>query len=111
MTMIELQNFSAGYGSRRLMSGVSTCFGSGTVTALIGRNGSGKSTLLRALAGLNRDYGGVIKVCGTELSRMPASECARAVAYVSTERIRIANMKCSDVVALGARLTQDGLAV
>lgn len=101
MTMIELQNFSAGYGSRRLMSGVSTCFGSGTVTALIGRNGSGKSTLLRALAGLNRDYGGVIKVCGTELSRMPASECARAVAYVSTERIRIANMKCSDVVALG----------
>ena len=54
--MIELNDFSIGYGKRALLKDVSATIGSGSLTALIGRNGSGKSTLLRAIAGLNGGF-------------------------------------------------------
>lgn len=99
--MIELRNFGAGYGKRTLMENVTTTFEPGTLTALIGRNGTGKSTLLRAMAGLNRHYSGEILFNGRNLRDMTAGETARTLAFVNTERIRINNMKCRDVVATG----------
>ena len=54
--MIELHDFSIGYGERTLLNEVETTIEKGKLTALIGRNGTGKSTLLRAIAGLNRRY-------------------------------------------------------
>ena len=56
--MIELHDFSIGYGERTLLCEVETTIEKGKLTALIGRNGTGKSTLLRAIAGLNRRYTG-----------------------------------------------------
>lgn len=99
--MIELRNFSIGYGSRVLLDNVNTSFGKGKLTALIGRNGSGKSTLLRAIAGLNRHYTGEILLNGRPLREMHAGELARTLAFVTTERTRIPNLRCEDVVAIG----------
>ena len=98
--MIELHDFSIGYGERTLLCEVETTIEKGKLTALIGRNGTGKSTLLRAIAGLNRRYAGRILLDG-HTADMRVAERARTLAFVTTERTRIANLKCEDVVAIG----------
>lgn len=99
--MIRLENISLGYGSRRLLEGVSTRFEAGGLTALIGRNGAGKSTLLRALAGLEPLQAGSITIGGTPIAELDGAEAARLVAFVATDKVRIANLPCEDLVALG----------
>ena len=99
--MIRLEDLTVGYGSRMLIEHADCEFASGRLVALIGRNGSGKSTLLRALAGLSCPQGGRVLIGGRDIAKMTAAERARSVAFVTTERVRIANMRCRDIVALG----------
>lgn len=99
--MIELKDFSIGYGERTLLREVNVSIDKGRLTALIGRNGTGKSTLLRAIAGLSSNYKGHIMLAGRDIKNMEAGEMARTLAFVTTERTRIPNLKCEDVVAIG----------
>lgn len=99
--MIQLQNLTLGYELRTLLEGVTTRFERGRLTALIGRNGTGKSTLLRALTGLGEVREGEILLAGDPLRTIRPEELARRIAFVTTERVRIANLRCRDVVALG----------
>lgn len=100
--MIELKNISLGYDNKRiLLKDVSATFSRGTTTALIGRNGSGKSTLLRAIIGFQPLMSGNIVLNGTDIKDTTALQLARQVAFVTTERVRISNLACRDVVALG----------
>ena len=98
---IRLDHIALSYGSRTLLEDVSASFGQGELTALIGRNGTGKSTLLRALAGLGSVSAGKIELCGRPLSALTPHERATTVGFVTTDRVRIANLACEDVVALG----------
>lgn len=100
MNLIELRDFTVGYGNRTLVADANAAFRPGTLTSLIGRNGSGKSTLLRAIAGLNPHYSGSILIDG-DSTLIDSPERARKLAFVNTSRVRIANMTCRDVVALG----------
>ncbi len=99
--MIELHDFTIGFGGKVLINAATATIDGGSLTALLGRNGSGKSTLLRAIAGLNRRYRGTVTVGGLDVSATPSPRLARTLAFVSTERTRIANLSCRDVVALG----------
>ena len=100
--MIRLQNRSLGYSSQHLLlENVSTTFTCGTTTALIGRNGTGKSTLLRAMIGSEPLKQGSILINGTDIQQIAPQQLAQLVAFVTTERMRIANLSCRDVVALG----------
>lgn len=99
--MITLENITLGYGRRILLERVSARFEAGQLTALIGRNGTGKSTLLRAMAGLERPLGGEISICGEPIGNMPSDRQARRTAFVTTDKVRVANMRCEDLVALG----------
>ena len=100
--MIQLQNISLGYNAQHLLlDNVSTTFTSGTTTALIGRNGTGKSTLLRAIIGSELLKQGAILINGTDIQQITPQQLAQQVAFVTTERIRISNLACRDVVALG----------
>jgi iron complex transport system ATP-binding protein len=99
--MIKLEDISISYVEHVVLRNVTTEFRPGQLTALIGRNGSGKSTLLRAIAGLNHKYTGRIFIGDEEISRMKAPEMARRLAFVNTQRARIANLRCEDVVAIG----------
>lgn len=99
--MIRLKDFSIGFGSRILLDNVSTSFSKGQLTALIGRNGSGKSTLLRAIAGLNKRYSGDIILGSKNIQSLSPGALAKTLAFVITERTRIPNLRCEDVVAIG----------
>lgn len=98
---IALRHISLAYGDRRLLEDVSADFSPQTLTALIGRNGTGKSTLLRAIAGLGPVAGGNVELCGRPLAELPPRQRAGTVGFVTTDKVRIANLPCRDVVALG----------
>lgn len=98
---ILLDHVTLAYGSRTLLADVSATFAQGTLTALIGRNGTGKSTLLRAIAGLGPIASGEIRLCGHTLAELTPRRQAETIAFVTTDKVRIANLSCEDVVSLG----------
>ncbi len=98
---VALHDLSIGYGDRKLLDHVNARFEKGHLTALIGRNGSGKSTLLRAIAGLNRNYSGEITVGGEDSKTLDAIRVSRILSLVTTQRTRIPNMTCNEVVSAG----------
>lgn len=99
--MIRFNNIRLGYGSRTLIENLSAELHRGQLTALVGRNGTGKSTLLRAIAQLGETLGGDIMLDGRSLQTLSPSDMASLVAFVTTDKVRIANLRCRDVVALG----------
>jgi iron complex transport system ATP-binding protein len=99
--MIELNELTLGYGSRMLIDSVSVSVPDSRLIALLGRNGTGKSTLLRALMGLEKPMGGSISLQGEPMAAMKPEAMARLISFVTTERIRVPNLRCRDVVALG----------
>ena len=99
--MIRFQNLTLGYGSRTLIDSLTASVSRGELTALVGRNGTGKSTLLRAIAGLEQTLGGEIHIGERPLADLSAAERASTIAFVTTEKVRIANLRSRDVVALG----------
>ena len=99
--MIELKDFTIGFEHRTLLSDADATIADGRLTALLGRNGAGKSTMLRAIAGLNKSYKGTIKLNCTDIKMMSPAQLAHNVSFVSTQRTRIPDMRCRDVVAMG----------
>lgn len=99
--MIRFDNIRLGYGNRTLIENLSATVERGALTALVGRNGTGKSTLLRAIAQLGDVLSGEILLDGRPLQTLAPSEMASMVAFVTTDKVRIANLRCRDVVALG----------
>ena len=98
---ITLRHITLSYGSRTLLENVTASFEQGSLTALIGRNGTGKSTLLRAVAGLGETAAGEVELCGRPLAALTPLQRATTVGFVTTDKVRIANLACEDVVALG----------
>lgn len=98
---IALNHITLSYGRRTLLADVTAAFAQGSLTALIGRNGTGKSTLLRAIAGLGTTVSGDVELCGRRLASLTPHERATTVGFVTTDKVRIANLACEDVVALG----------
>lgn len=99
--MIRFNNLSLGYGKRTLIDSLTGEVRRGELTALVGRNGTGKSTLLRAIAQLGEISGGEIFLNEKPINSITPIELATTVALVTTDKVRIANLRCRDVVALG----------
>lgn len=99
--MIRLENISLAYDGRTIIRESSAQLGRGELCALIGRNGTGKSTLLRAIIGLLKTSAGRIVIDGEDVTMLADDAKARLISFVSTERVRVANLLCEDVVATG----------
>ena len=99
--MITLRNITLAYGDRTLVENGSADFAAGELTALVGRNGAGKSTLLRAVTAIEPPKSGEVLLDGTNAAAMPPEAIARTISFVGTEKVRIANLRCEDIVAIG----------
>ena len=99
--MIELKELTLGYGQCTLLETVNTRITGGQLVALLGRNGTGKSTLLRAMMGLEKPQSGEITLQGKNIASLKPEKLARNISFVTTDKVRIANLRCKDVVALG----------
>jgi iron complex transport system ATP-binding protein len=79
--MLNIQNLSVSYGSRRILHNVSFEVQSGEVLALIGPNGAGKSTLVRAVSGVI-PYSGHVRTNGDDFASLSTLQRARYIATV-----------------------------
>jgi branched-chain amino acid transport system ATP-binding protein len=75
---LEVTGLSAGYGPTIILENVSFTVPAGQRLSVLGRNGMGKTTLLAALMGMNKRYGGAIRLGGEDVSAMTSA--ARAMA-------------------------------
>jgi len=66
--MLKARNLEAGYGSLRVLKGLSLHIRPGEVVAIIGANGAGKSTLLSSLSGLVRPSAGTVTLRGADIT-------------------------------------------
>ncbi|SDE21162.1 ABC transporter ATP-binding protein [Auraticoccus monumenti] len=75
---VRLTDVSKVYGRRAnqvvALEEVTTAFGRGTFTAIMGPSGSGKSTLLQCAAGLDQPTSGSVLLDGHEISTMDETE-------------------------------------
>ncbi len=103
--IISFDSLSIGYRSGRqrksLLSPLSAAAFSGEFIALIGRNGIGKSTLLRTLIKLQEPLSGSLEIRGEPVKSLRNIDLARIAGFISTEPVKVINMRVSDLVSLG----------
>ncbi len=64
------KRYSDGVQSLDVLRGANLSVAAGEFTAIIGPSGSGKSTLLHVAGGLDRHYGGTVRVAGRSLAEL-----------------------------------------
>lgn len=82
MTILKASQVDIGYGSTRIVQGLSFAPPAGKVTALIGPNGCGKSTLLKAFARILKPLSGELTLDGQAYSALSARQLARQIAFL-----------------------------
>ena len=81
--MLDVENLETGYGSRKVLHGVSLQVARGEIVAVVGPNGSGKSTLLKAIIGVVPVWHGCVRIQGQDLNEVPpAKRVVQGVSYV-----------------------------
>jgi branched-chain amino acid transport system ATP-binding protein len=76
--LLEVRGLVKRYGGLVAIDHVDLTLQPGTITGVIGPNGAGKSTLIGLIGGAERPSEGSIRLDGRDISRLPASERARA---------------------------------
>ena len=104
MSLFALDSLVAGYGSIRVVHGVSLAVDAGQVVALVGRNGAGKTTTLKAAAGLARVFSGSVRYGDADLTRWPPYRRARrGMGYVPEDRRIFAELTVRENLETGRR--------
>lgn len=98
--ILHSENLSIGYSSP-IASDIDISVCSGKLVSLIGANGIGKSTLLRTITGLQNPISGTILLDGEPLQKMSASEIAKKISVVLTEKLPPSNLTVYELVASG----------
>lgn len=79
---LSVIDLDAGYGKKRVLSGVSLAVGEREIVAIVGHNGAGKSTLLKSVFGLLPDSTGEILWRGRSiLGSKPARNIRDGLVY------------------------------
>lgn len=99
--LIKANSLSVGYDKKIIVNGVDIAINKGQILTLIGPNGSGKTTILKAIAGQLPPIAGSVFIDGMDISKTAATDLAKKMAQLFTERNIKESISCFDVVALG----------
>ena len=101
--MLTLRNLESGYGSLRVLKGLSLHVSAGEIVTLIGANGAGKTTLLHTLCGLVPVRAGEIVFDSASLAGLrPEAIVRRGCALVPEGRQLFAPLTVHENLLLGA---------
>ncbi|WP_333841316.1 ABC transporter ATP-binding protein [Limnohabitans sp.] len=75
--LLDVHDLHSGYGSSRVLFGVSLSIQAGGVSTLLGRNGMGKTTTVRTILGLTPALAGTVHFCGERVDGLSPDRIAR----------------------------------
>jgi branched-chain amino acid transport system ATP-binding protein len=85
--LLGIEHLAAGYGAAIVINDLSLTLEQGQSLAVLGRNGMGKTTLLNSIVGATRRFGGVVRLDGHDIARLPPERRAQiGVGWVPQER-------------------------
>ncbi|MCE4607351.1 MAG: ABC transporter ATP-binding protein [Caldisphaeraceae archaeon] len=83
--MLKVENLSSGYGSLKIIDGVSFEIKKNKVLLILGLNGAGKTTLLKTIAGFLRPFSGKILLEEKDITNLNAYQKAKTGITMITE--------------------------
>jgi len=106
--LLVVDGLAGGYGSKKILHGVTLGLGGGEVVAIIGPNGAGKSTTLKAIFGLLPWVSGRIVLEGREISRpRPVDSVQSGLAYVLQGGRVFSDLSVEDNLVMGGFTLRD----
>ncbi|WP_428488558.1 ABC transporter ATP-binding protein [Rhodopila sp.] len=99
MTLLSVQNLSAGYGKAEVLHGVTLSVDAAQIVAIVGPNGAGKSTLMHAVMGL-LPRRGQVSLLGQQAGEV-GWMVRRGVVLVPETRALFTDMSVQDNLLLG----------
>jgi ABC-type branched-subunit amino acid transport system ATPase component len=104
MTLLQIENLTAGYDGAAVTRDVDLSVGAGEVVALLGPNGAGKTTTLRAVSGLVRPMSGRIVFDGHDVADIsPAARARAGIVHVPEGRGVFFDLTVDEHFRLGHR--------
>lgn len=100
MSMLEVNNITAGYGGEDILKDVSFTAEKGSLTCILGANGCGKTTLLKSICGL-LPHGGACTLDGQRLEGLRQRQVAGLISYVGQKSGISIDISLLDVVLMG----------
>ena len=104
-TIVSCENISIGYSSKKqttvVAQNVSLSLKRGQLISLIGANGIGKSTLLKTLTGIQKPISGTVLLNNSNVHKLEATELAKNLSVVLTEKLPPSNLTVFEIIALG----------
>lgn len=103
MSLLEVRDLRAGYGSLPVLQGISFDVEEGETAVLLGLNGAGKTTTVLSLAGLLKPWSGSVMFNGEDITGMdPRKLVAKGVVLVPEGRRVFPQLSVAQNLRLGA---------
>lgn len=103
MSLLEIRDLKAGYGSLPVLQGISFEVEEGETAVLLGLNGAGKTTTVLSLAGLLKPWSGTVTFNGEDITGLdPRKLVAKGVVLVPEGRRVFPQLTVAQNLRLGA---------
>lgn len=110
--MLTLKDVEAGYGSIKVLKGVSLQVPDRSIVTLLGANGAGKTTTARTITGLTASTAGAIDFNGARIEKLgPDKMIGRGIALVPQGRLLFPELTVDENLQLGAYTRRDAAEV
>lgn len=101
MGAIEIDGLHCGFGTKKVLNGISCTFEEGSFYALMGANGCGKTTLLKNIAHLIEPQQGSIRIMGRDVREYGARQLAQTMAFVQQHPQTDLEFSAFEIVLMG----------
>ncbi|MFP4135579.1 MAG: ABC transporter ATP-binding protein [Candidatus Acetothermia bacterium] len=103
MSLLSVNNLSAGYGEVDVLHGISLEIDEGELVATIGPNGAGKTTLLRSISGVLHPDEGKLKLEGKDITGTEPEDTIRlGMSYVPQDDNIFPSLTVRENLEMGA---------
>ena len=107
MSVLEINDVTAGYGDAAILRGVSAMVNTGELVTIIGPNGSGKSTLMKTILGLLTPTDGQILFENESIvGYSPETIVRKGISYVPQSNNVFPSLTITENLEMGAFLRQ-----
>lgn len=67
--LLEIENLTYRKNLKVILKDINLNLKHGKIVALLGENGAGKTTLMRIIAGINKNFRGMVAIDGVQIGR------------------------------------------